>query len=515
MSGLRERLLRHKKPAGGGPEPGAEPAAAAREDSAAAAPAADAEWAQLGAHMEQGEHGAFVMRRRVYDSAARHGRYALGELIGQSDQLHALLAPPAAKKGAAAGRGSAAEPGRGMGGRQSDGRLPHDRLLYLDTETTGLGVGAGNVPFMIGIGFYERGQLVVEQMFIRHPGEELAMLHYLQRKLEEHPVLVSYNGKSFDWPIIKNRYILNRMPSEPEIDGHLDFLYPSRSLWKHTLPSCRLGKVEEERLHVVREHDVPGSLAPALYFQYLAERDVSIVQGIFEHNELDILSLAGLSIHFAGTLNGQSRIEEMELEELYRLGLWLDKLDRGELAARALELLEQRLAGGMESEAAAGYMLPLAQVYKQQRRFADACRLWTLYTERKGERSVVSLEPFIELSMHYEHREKQLGRALHYAEWALQHARQRQSLRRSYGLDGVRRHGGHVEAAADETKARQHEEIAALEKRAERLRRKLQQSDSAQAANRARSTAAGRRSSAATGKKRAKPDVQYVMDQLI
>jgi uncharacterized protein YprB with RNaseH-like and TPR domain len=419
MSGLRDRLLRHKRPAG---EP-AEDAAAAAPKAAALRDAADAEWAQIGAHMEHSEWGAFVMRRRAYSIAARHGRYALHELIGQSDQLHALLAPSGAKRGAF-----------------GEGRLPHDRLLYLDTETTGLGIGAGNVPFMIGIGFYEADQFVVEQMFIRHPGEELAMLHYLQTKLQQHPYLVSYNGKTFDWPLIKNRFILNRMPSEPDIAGHLDFLYPSRSLWKHTLPSCRLGQVEEQRLDVVRHDDVPGSLAPALYFQFLAERRVSVVEAVFVHNELDIMSLAGLSIHFAGVLNGKSELDQMKMEELYRLALWLDKQNKSRQAAQALQLLTERLHEAAAEEVAE-YILPVAQKYKQLHRFSDACRLWLLYVDRKGELSTASMEPYIELSMHYEHKEKLAEQALLYAEQAMIKVRQHQSLKRSYGIAASGRTG--------------------------------------------------------------------------
>src|SRR5690606_31514066 len=129
---------------------------------------------------------------------------------------------------------------------------------------------------------YEADGFTVEQMFIRNPSEEAAMLHELRGKLEERDVLISYNGKCFDWPIIKNRYILNRVKDTGEDPYHLDFLYPSRSLWRNTLPSCRLSSVERERLGLSRIGDVPGALAPALYFQYLAEGDPVILEGVFD-----------------------------------------------------------------------------------------------------------------------------------------------------------------------------------------------------------------------------------------
>jgi uncharacterized protein YprB with RNaseH-like and TPR domain len=441
MSMLRERLLRQKS-AGG----------VAKSAAVTDPTPQTAEWGAIGAHMEHNEWGSFVMRRRCVESQTLHGCYMLSELAGQADKLLALLAPA---RSYADGEDVSV-----------DGGLLHEQLLYLDTETTGLGIGAGNVAFMIGIGFYEGERFIVEQMFIRDPGEELGMLYYLQQKIAKHPYLVTYNGKTFDWPIIKNRYILNRMPSEIPIAGHFDFLYPSRSLWKHTLPSCRLGKVEEERLGVVRTDDVPGSLAPALYFQYLAERDVSIVEGVFVHNELDILSLASLSVHFTNILNGKSSLSAMGLEELYRLGVWLAKLGQDLLAAQALERLAERIMGleSVTEEGADDYLLPLAQVYKQQHRFAEARGLWELYAERKGDRITASLEPYIELSMHYEHRDKQLRLALTYASQALDKAWRQQSLKRSFGGDN---------GTGTRTAGKQNE-IADLEKRIQRLRLKVE-----------------------------------------
>lgn len=513
MSGLRERLLRHKKPSASAPQPaaaeladeptagGAEPAAgginarqaaAAVSDSAAASADQDqesCEWAPLGGHLEQTEWGSFVLRRRYYEPSFMHGRYALNELWGQSDKLMSILLP---------GDVEAAEEG-----------LPHEQLLFLDTETTGLGIGAGNVPFMIGIAFYEERRFTVEQMLIRHPGEELAMLHYLEHKLRKHPYLVSYNGKTFDWPLIKNRYVLNRMPSEPDIAGHLDFLYPSRSLWKHTLPSCRLGKVEEARLHVNRLDDVPGSLAPTLYFQYLAERDATLLSGVFEHNELDLLSLAGLAVHFSHVLSGKFRLAEMELEEQYRLGLWLSKVGASSFAEQVLEKLISRLFDAEEElEAAIDYVLPAAQWYKQQHRYEDAVRLWRLYIERRGAGSLASLEPYLELAMYYEHREKRLDLALYYAEQAMEKAWQRQSLlrpERSVGRMGRSRRGG------TEEERKQEDIVAAIEKRLVRLRSKVERSQLRP------KTARPRQQVSPTGQNRSKPHkekAEYRMDSL-
>ncbi|MCZ8515857.1 ribonuclease H-like domain-containing protein [Paenibacillus filicis] len=480
MSSLREKLLRHKRP---------DPAGATAEPLAQAAPVPEGqiedggpikepiltetaegnEWAVVGAGLEETEAGSFVMRRRRFEPDFRHGFAGLGELIGRGEWLLPLLGPNAAVQTA-----------------PSDRTPFHERLLFLDTETTGLGLGAGNIPFMIGVGYYSGEQYIVEQMLIRHPGEESAMFVYLQDLLERRPILISYNGKSFDWPIIRSRCVMNRVELRKEPEGHIDFLYPSRSLWRNTLPSCRLGMVEEERLGVTREDDVPGSLAPALYFQYLAERDAEVLKGVFLHNELDILSLAGLAVLFAGLSEGRipwDRVWEAGSEEVFRLGLWLDKLGLRELASAAMEKLFAELTADRlekipaeeDDEAAErrdigyGCLLPLAGYYKQAGRYKEACTLWERYLELKGTLPTASLEPYIELSMFYEHKEKSAAGALVYAERAMDKLRERKTLNRSGFSGGLSRKGKRTGA-----EERELTQGPALEKRIERLRRKAE-----------------------------------------
>lgn len=476
MSSLKERLLRHKKSIAGTQEReeedkilvGEQPPGLAEEGQAAhgenkpeSAPEFD-EWSIVGAAMEHTEWGDFIIRRRTYEAGFRHGQYELGRLSSCAEELFALLEPAA---GSAVSNRSAA--------------LFHERLLFLDTETAGLGHGAGNVPFMVGVGFYQGNQYHIEQMLIRHPGEESAMLAYLEQKLAAHPVLISYNGKSFDWPIVKNRYIMNRMELAVEPAGHIDFLHPSRSLWKHTLPSCRLGKVEEERLGVRREEDVPGSLAPTLYFQYLAQRDPSVLEGVFVHNELDVLSLAGLAVHFACLLNGSydwSHARLFGLEECFRLGLWFDKIGRSDMADTVMNALTEELLVADEFAAEEPCLLPLAQFCKRRGRYMQACSLWSRYIDLKGGRATASLEPYIELSMYYEHKEKQWERALAYAQEALDHLWRRDALKRS----GERKSSALSGSRAKGKEEREEDaEAVGLRKRIERLRRKASSSASA------------------------------------
>jgi uncharacterized protein YprB with RNaseH-like and TPR domain len=390
MSELRERLNRFKKP---------------ESERRPQAPVSISEdWSRIGAHLETNEWGSFIMRRLEYGAHSYHGRYQLGEL---SDRAHEL---------------SCFYPGT---------TLSQEDMIFFDTETTGLGVGAGNVPFMIGIGYYRGESFVVEQLFIRNPSEEQAMLSYLQEKLSRFTHIVSYNGRTFDWPILKNRYVLNRLPFEDSELLHLDFLYPSRSLWRNTLPSCRLGKVEEDRLGFKRENDVPGSMAPALYFLYLAEKDARVLEGVFVHNEHDIVTLAALATHFSMVLGGELRFQELEDEELFRTGLWLNKMNRCELADQAFECLWSRFMGPDYSLGQSGELiLQLADVYKKQTKYERAVRLWERHIELHNGGIALYLEPYTELAMYYEHKERNVEQALFYAEEAWARLWRRRSLSR-------------------------------------------------------------------------------------
>lgn len=390
MSGLRERLNRLKSPSSGMNPPTVQE------------PAEDHEWAQLDARMQRNEWGQFVLRERRFAADYRHGMYALGDLIEHAAVLDVL--------------------------NRSAGSLSgHEELLFLDTETTGLGIGTGNVAFMVGIGYYQGKEYVVEQLFIRNPAEELAMLAYLGEKLRSFSRVISYNGRTFDWPVLKNRFILNRILLEDRHLQQIDLLYTSRSIWKNTLPSCRLGMVEEARLGVSREEDVPGSMAPALYFQYLAVDNPSVIEGVFQHNEQDILSLSVLANHVTRLVQGNIRLSELETAELYRVGVWLDRLELPELAEQAFRQLTER-----SSDEVKEFRMPMAAYFKKKGDYGQAVRIWegSIEEDRKAGRFIPFVEPFVELAIYYEHRVKNLKQALIYAEEALQAVRKRIALSR-------------------------------------------------------------------------------------
>jgi len=399
-------------------------------------------FARLGVEQAANEFGSFLLRRLAYPLDSRHGLYELRELLDYAPWL---------------------EPVASRQNKEADdlSGLPIEagRLLFLDTETTGLGVGAGNVPFMIGIGYVEpaEGKLYVEQTLIRHPGEEKAMLHYLLGRMANRTHLVTYNGRSFDWPVLAGRYILNGWRRKGPEPGHLDFLHPSRALWRNTLESCRLSRIEQDRLGIAREEDVPGSLAPELYVRYLGDGDAAHLEGVYLHNERDVLTLVTLATHFGALLAGSGRLAlggeaaadpiPEAAEELYRTAAWLDAHGKTERSERLFEALAAR-----QDEAAARWWLKTALRYKKLGRFEAAVPLWLRAADRAEKAAFPSYEAHVELAMFYEHRAKNASEALRFAEKALELALRRPVSARE--------------------QARIREEREGLRHRVERLRRK-------------------------------------------
>jgi hypothetical protein len=391
--------------AAGGPGrdlPEASPGGPRPEDLA---PTPDPAWTALGVTRLAVDAGECLYRRVEYPPDHRHGHHRLGEFAECAAALAALCV---------GGAGEAPAP-------------EAERILFLDLETTGLGVGAGNVPFMTGLAYFEDGRFVIEQMLIRHPAEERAMLEALLDRLARRPYLATYNGRTFDWPLLKGRFIMNgfgrHAAAEPT---HLDFLHPSRSIWKNTLASLRLSHVEEERLGIARGDDVPGAMAPAIYFRFLQEGDPEPLGGVFRHNELDMLALACLAIRFGRLLSGglgrHVPLPEEE-EELLRTGLWLERMGRADEA----EALYERLAG---REAAGPWCLPLAARDKRCGNWRRAVLLWQKAAHAAERQGWGSGEAHIELSMYYEHRAKDYEQALRYANAALELAARRATLGR-------------------------------------------------------------------------------------
>ena len=179
------------------------------------------------------------------------------------------------------------------------GQLHTHRLLHFDTETTGLAGGTGTRAFMIGAADWVDGRFRIRQLTITSMAAEAAMLRVFAGWLSADSVLVSYNGKCYDAPLLATRYRLARLPDPLQGLAHLDLLHPVRRQWKSVWDNCRLGTVERQLLGVVREDDLPGSEAPAAWLNYLRGGSAANLRRVAQHNAQDLKSLAGVLLHMA------------------------------------------------------------------------------------------------------------------------------------------------------------------------------------------------------------------------
>jgi len=168
------------------------------------------------------------------------------------------------------------------------------RALYFDTETTGLGGGAGVLAFLVGLAWFDDElRLHAEQFLLRSPAEELPLLEALSERVKSADLLVSYNGKAFDLPLLNGRMVMNRCPRLPE-RAHLDLLHIARRLHKARLGPCRLVSLESEVLGFVRGPDIAGIDIAPRYAHFLRSGDDSVLEDVIEHNAWDVVSMAAL-----------------------------------------------------------------------------------------------------------------------------------------------------------------------------------------------------------------------------
>jgi uncharacterized protein YprB with RNaseH-like and TPR domain len=184
------------------------------------------------------------------------------------------------------------------------------RPLFLDTETTGLSGGTGTVAFLVGLAWREANGLALAQYFLRDFNQENALLWAVGQCVNEAGVLVSYNGRCFDWPLLQTRLVMRRAewPSPP----HFDLLTLARRIFRPRLPDCALQTVEQAVLDLHRADDLPGSLIPSRYFAWLRNGDPHVLEPVFIHNRQDVLSMALLLARFEVVLRGSDDLHPLD-----------------------------------------------------------------------------------------------------------------------------------------------------------------------------------------------------------
>ncbi len=282
-------------------------------------------------------------------------------------------------------------------------------FIFLDTETSGLAGGTGTYAFEVGLGRFTDKGFRMAQFFMRHPGEEPALLAGLSEFMDGMKAVVTYNGKSFDIPLLNTRYTLQGMTSPFDDIDHFDLLPLARRLWKLRLESRTLGNVENQILGVSRsEEEVPGYLIPEMYFEYLKTQDARPLSGIFYHNAIDILSLAGLFSHMAYLLNDPGPEKIKYGEDLVALARFYESMsDIPQAEALYKEALDTQLPDDLYWDTVQRFSFLL----KRNEDWSAAISLWEQAAKRQ------ELYAFVELAKYYEHRVRDFTEA---RRWTLQ-----------------------------------------------------------------------------------------------
>ncbi len=275
-----------------------------------------------------------------------------------------------------------------------------ENFIFLDTETSGLAGGTGTYAFEVGLGRFTSEGFKLAQFFMRHPGEEPALLAGISEFTNGMNAVVTYNGKSFDIPLLNTRYTLMGMTSPfTEID-HFDLLPLARRLWRIRLESRTLSNVENKILGVERgDEEVPGYLIPEMYFEYLKNQDARPMAGIFYHNAIDILSLAGLFSHMAFLLHNPHSEKIQHGEDVVALARFFEAM--GEID-QAESLYKEALQTDLVEDLYWDTLERFSFLLKRKGDWNAAIALWEIAAENGA------LYAYEELAKYYEHRDKNL-----------------------------------------------------------------------------------------------------------
>jgi len=289
---------------------------------------------------------------------------------------------------------------------------PH-QLAFLDTETSGLAGGTGTYAFLIGVARFDGDRFQLAQFFMRDPAEERAQLAALADFLRPCDVLVTFNGKAFDVPLLNSRYTLNSLQSPLPGLAQLDLLTLARRLWRDRLESRRLVELEKRILGMARTgEDVPGYLIPELYFTYLRNGDARPLKDVFYHNAMDVAAMAAL-LNQTGRMVAEPLGEAVEHAlDLVAIGKVYETLGRFDLAAH---LFHEGM--GRNDLPEAHYwetQRRLSFLYKRCHNLAAAVELWQLAAGGR------QLYAYVELAKYYEHRQRDYQTALAWTEAALE-----------------------------------------------------------------------------------------------
>lgn len=326
--------------------------------------------------------GAHFQTEKLYERHRRHGSFDISNLIELPEDLLDAL---------------------------SGGAIPRShptKWAFLDTETTGLAGGAGTYAFLIGVGSIDERGFHVRQFFMRDFGDEPSLLEALADHLAQFDVLVTYNGKAYDQPLLETRYRMSRIRPPFERMVHLDLLFGARRLWKLRLDRCRLVDLEQRILGLEREGDLPGEMIPYYYFEYLRKGQAFRLVPIFHHNVMDIVTLACLTGVVPFAFRAPDTANLRHGADLVGLARWVAHAERHE---EALGLYRRAIELGLPDDLLFRTMRDIALLEKKLERVDAAV---AAFTELASAPNQYRAEALVELAKHYEHNERNYAMAL-------------------------------------------------------------------------------------------------------
>jgi uncharacterized protein YprB with RNaseH-like and TPR domain len=349
----------------------------------------------LGGRRVSTRFGECLVIDRRYESDRWHGGIRIGDCeLGDLDGLRLL------------------DPNLACGTEQR-------KTVFIDLETTGLSGGAGTLAFLVGCGYFDLGAFQVRQFLLTSHAGERALLAAVADFFDEADLIVTYNGKTFDVPVMETRWSFHRM--ELPLDGvpHFDMLHPARRLWKNRLgdgyvdAGCRLSTLERILFDVERVGDVPGFDIPGRFFGFVRSGDARPLEPVLEHNRIDLVSLAAVTAH-AARLAQSGHEACRDCAEALSLGRVLERAEHFDRA----DACYRRAAESPEAPVRAEALYRLAVRLRRARCFTEAAALWrelldlTEPRHRRrgllGDLRKVAIEA---LAIHHEHRAKDLAGA--------------------------------------------------------------------------------------------------------
>jgi uncharacterized protein YprB with RNaseH-like and TPR domain len=288
---------------------------------------------------------------------------------------------------------------------RTENMTPFD-LLFLDTETTGLAGGAGTQVFMVGLGYFQHDGFHLVQLFLKTPSDAAAFLQRLETIVCQFKAISTYNGKSFDVPVLNSQCILNHLPSYLKSKYHFDLLPLARRLWSNRLPNRSLKDIETQILNVSRSsEEIPGWMIPEMYADYLRSGDSRPLTGIFYHNEIDILSLAAMFAHTARILFSPIERTDIPLVDVFSIARLFEDLGEEDLS---YTLFDHCFRRGIEDEFLSKVVNHLAFHHRRREEWNQAVDFWKVAAE------LDDISACIELAKYFEHVVRDYQSALYW-----------------------------------------------------------------------------------------------------